>query len=455
MVVMSAELQKLRIDKSQKARRKERHIWPWALLVVALAGGAAGAWKFQQGTAAVEVETLHVRVPESAATGAAGDLVVLNATGYIIAAHKIELASKVVGRVAWIGVEMGDKIEKDQVLVKLEDDEYKARVMQQQGLLDNAKAKLAELEAGTRPQEIAQMQAQVAGAEAEAANAALNYQRVLAVRQVQRPAEVDDAEALMKVRQAQAESMRQQLALLKAGTRKEQIAAQVATVRQLEGSLANAALDLQNTVIRAPISGTVLERNVEVGEFVTNGFVGDRGAKGYVVSLADLNDLLVELDISQNNFAQVTSSGKCWIVTDAYPDVKYEGAVERISPLANRQKATVLVRVKVLNPDERLRPEMNATVSFLSPAAASQKAGVAAGTQASERPPVRVPSSAVHEGVVFVVEDGKARRVAVTTGLRSASGELEVKKGLIGGEELIVSPPEGLKDGDAVKMKSE
>jgi HlyD family secretion protein len=455
MVVMSAELQKLRIDKSQKARRKERHIWPWALLVVALAAGAAGAWKFQQGTAAVEVETLHVRVPESAATGAAGDLVVLNATGYIIAAHKIELASKVVGRVAWIGVEMGDKIEKDQVLVKLEDDEYKARVMQQQGLLDNAKAKLAELEAGTRPQEIAQMQAQVAGAEAEAANAALNYQRVLAVRQVQRPAEVDDAEALMKVRQAQAESMRQQLALLKAGTRKEQIAAQVATVRQLEGSLANATLDLQNTVIRAPISGTVLERNVEVGEFVTNGFVGDRGAKGYVVSLADLNDLLVELDISQNNFAQVTSSGKCWIVTDAYPDVKYEGAVERISPLANRQKATVLVRVKVLNPDERLRPEMNATVSFLSPAAASQKAGVAAGTQASERPPVRVPSSAVHEGVVFVVEDGKARRVAVTTGLRSASGELEVKKGLIGGEELIVSPPEGLKDGDAVRMKSE
>ena len=112
---------------------------------------------------------------------------------------------------------------------------------------------------------------------------------------------MDDAKSLMESKAAQAESVRQQLGLLKAGTRKEQIAAQAATVRQLQGSLKNATMDLTNTVIRAPIAGTVLERNVEVGEFVTNGFVGDRGAKGYVVSLADLNDLLVELDISQND----------------------------------------------------------------------------------------------------------------------------------------------------------
>lgn len=449
---MSAELQKLRIDKSHKVRRRERRVWPWALLVVVLGAGAAGAWKYAQGASAVEVETVRVRLQESASTGAANDLVVLNATGYIIAAHKIELASKVVGRVAWIGVEMGDKIAKDQVLVQLEDDEYKARVMQQQGALDNAKARLAELQAGSRTEELAQMAAQVERAEVEAENAERAYKRVLAVRDIQKPAEVDDAEALMKSRKASAEAMRQQLALLKAGTRKEQIAAQAATVRQLEGSLANATIDLQNTVIRAPISGTVLERNVEVGEFVTNGFVGDRGAKGYVVSLADLNDLLVELDISQNNFAQVASSGKCWIVTDAYPDVKYEGTVERISPVANRQKATVLVRVKVLNPDGRLRPDMNATVSFLSPpGAGTQGAGgeAAGATKAS----VRVPSSAVHEGTVFIVEEGMARKVAVTTGLRSASGEVEVKKGLIGGEDLIVAPPEGLKEGDAVKIK--
>ena len=112
----------------------------------------------------------------------------------------------------------------------------------------------------------------------------------------------------------------------------------------------------------------MLERNVEVGEFVTNGFVGDRGAKGYVVSIADLNDLRVELDISQNDFAKVSPHQPCWIVTDAYPDKKYKGVVDLISPEANRQKATVQVRVKVLDPDELLKPDMNATVSFLAPA---------------------------------------------------------------------------------------
>ncbi len=375
---------------------------------------------------------------------------VLNATGYIIAAHKIELASKVIGRVAWIGVEMGDKIKKDQVLVRLEDDEYRARVMQQQGILDNAKARLAELEAGSRPEEVAQVQAQLDRSVIEADNATRSFQRVMSVRATRNAAEIDDAEALMKSQRAQAESVRQQLALLKAGTRKEQIAAQAATVRQLEGSLENATIDLTNTVIRAPISGTVLERNVEVGEFVTNGFVGDRGAKGYVVSLADLNDLLVELDISQNHFAEVTPNGPCWIVTDAYPDRKYEGLVERISPLANRQKATVLVRVKVVNPDELLRPDMNATVSFLSPAAATQAGG---GGEQARQGTIRVPASAVHGDAVFIVENGIAKHLTVTAGRTTADGSVQINRGLIGGEDLIVSPPETLKDGDPVKMR--
>src|SRR4029077_8531773 len=123
--------------------------------------------------------------------------------------------------------------------------------------------------------------------------------------------------------------------------RTEAIDAQRATVRQLDGALAMATIDLGNTIIRSPLTATVLERNVEVGEFVTTGFVGDRGAKGYVVSIADLNDLRVELDVSQNDFAKITPKQPCWIVTDAYPDRKYQGVVDLISPEANRQKATV------------------------------------------------------------------------------------------------------------------
>jgi HlyD family secretion protein len=375
----------------------------------------------------------------------------LNATGYVMAAHKIELASKVIGRVAWVGVEMGDKIEKGQVLVRLEDDEFKARVAQQQGLLDNAKAYLAELQAGSRPQEIAGAQARLDQAQAELKNAEGNLKRLQGLdstRDVSQQ-QIDDAATLARSRAAQVESAKQQYELIKAGPRKEQIDAQLAVVRQLEASLKTATLDLDNTIIRSPIAATVLARNVEMGEFVTTGFVGERGAKGYVVSIADLNDLRVELDISQNDFAKVSPKQPCWIVTDAYPDKKYSGMVDLISPEANRQKATVQVRVKVLNPDELLKPDMNATVSFLAPHKPTTQ-----NAAAPERPTIRVPATAVRDGAVFVVENGKAIKRTVAVIKTITGNEVEVRQGLIGGEDLIVSPPESLQDGSKVKTAS-
>ena len=99
-------------------------------------------------------------------------------------------------------------------------------------------------------------------------------------------------------------------------------------------------------MIRAPVTGTILERAVEKGEFVTTSFVGERGAKGYVVSLADLNDLRVELDINQNDFAKLGARQRGTITMDAYPDRRYEGVIDEISPEANRQKATVQVKVR-------------------------------------------------------------------------------------------------------------
>ncbi|CAN5651805.1 efflux RND transporter periplasmic adaptor subunit [soil metagenome] len=449
---MEAELHKLRIDKSDRANRHQRSVWPIVLIVLLLLGGGALGWRWYAANGAPVVTTVRVRPSEGAASDR--DMVILNATGYVMAAHKIELASKVVGRVAWVGVEMGDKIDKGEVLVRLEDDEYKARVAQEQGQLDNAKAKLAELEAGSRPQEIAQSQAALDQAQAELNTAELSWKRMKDVEGTNSVSkqQIDDAEGLVHARTAIVASARHALELTRLGPRKEQIDAQRATVRQLEGALAMAQLDLDNTIIRSSIPATVLERNVEVGEFVTTGFVGDRGAKGYVVSIADLNDLRVELDISQNDFAKVVPKGPCWIVTDAYPDKKYQGVVDLISPEANRQKATVLVRVKVLNPDELLKPDMNATVSFLSMKnlAATQSAST---NPSEERPAIRVPSSAVRDGAVFVVEDGHAIKRTVTVGRSSAKGEIEIRKGLIGGEDLIVAPPAELKDGGKVKTE--
>jgi len=447
------ELHKLRIDKSQKARRDEKSIWPWIVLGILLIGGGAGVIKWRSASAAPVVETLRVRVPEGTVTE--DNLIMLNATGYVMAAHKIELASKVIGRVAWVGVEMGDKIHKGQVLVRLEDDEYKARVAQQQGELDSAKAKLAELEAGSRPEEVAHAKAGLDQAMADLANAERNLKRLqeLDTAKTVSSQELGDAETLVKSRLAQADAQRQMYEMARIGPRKEQIDAQRATVRQLEGGLALSNVDLDNTIIRSTIDGTVLARNVEAGEFVTTGFVGDRGAKGYVVSIADLNDLRVELDISQNDFAKVSARQPCWITTDAYPDRRYEGAVDLISPEANRQKATIQVRVKVLNPDDLLKPDMNATVSFLSPQKLAATRQATTTTSATERPAIRVPAGAVKDGAVFVVENGKAVQRTVTVGLAGANGDLEIKKGLIGGEDLIVSPPATLKDGDKVQMQ--
>jgi HlyD family secretion protein len=444
---VEAELKQLRIDKHHKPKPHRRRLWPWMVLILFVLVGSGFWWQWRSESSAPTVRTIRVRASES--TSGPSDAVVLNATGYIMAAHKIELASKVVGRVAWVGVEMGDKIETNQVLVRLEDDEYKARVAERQGELDNARAQLAELEAGSRRQEVGQAAAELDQAQAQMANAESNLQRLRSIEGSTNvsPQELKDAETLVQSRNAEVEMKRQQLEMMKEGQRKERIDAQRATVRQLEGSLALATVELNNTQIRSPVTGTVLERNVDVGEFVTTGFVGDRGAKGYVVSIADLTDLRVELDVSQNDFAKVAPRQPCWIVTDAYPDRRYKGVVDLISPEANRQKATVEVRVRVLDPDELLRPDMNATVSFLSPTA-----GTSPATQDARRW-IRVPAAAVRDGTVFIVENGKARKQSVSVEPTASRIDVEVRRGLMGGEELIVNPPETLQDGDIVNAE--
>ncbi len=448
---MENELQKLRIDKSRKARSGRNDggaRWPWVLLVLLLIGGGVAGWQYYA-SQGVEVEAMRVRLPEGAVRD--DQLVSLTAVGYVIAAHKIELASKVVGRVAWVGVEMGDRIEKGQPLVRLEDDEYKARLAPEQGQLDAARAQLAELEAGSRAEEIAMALAELNVARAELDTATRSLRRLTEMTGMQAVSrqELDDAETLLAARTAAVEVKQQKLDLAKAGTRKEQIDAQRAIITQLEGGVALAMVELTNTVIRSPIQGRVLERNVEVGEFVTTGFVGDRGAKGYVVSIADLNDLRVDLDISQKDFARIRDDLPCWITTDAYPDVRFNGKVHLISPEANRQKATVQVRVKVLDPDERLKPDMNATVSFLNPSA---NAG-ATTKPAGERPVLRIPASSVRNGAVLVVEDGRAIERVVSTGT-TVDGKIEIRSGLIGGELLVLSPPAILKDGDPVRLNA-
>jgi HlyD family secretion protein len=234
--------------------------------------------------------------------------------------------------------------------------------------------------------------------------------------------------------------------LVRLGPRQEEIDALRAQVSQAQGTLNYAQVQLDNTVIRAPIDGTILERNVEKGEFVTTGFVGDKGAKGYVVSIADLHDLEVELDINQNDFAKLTATQPGIVTTDAYPDRKYQGVIHEISPEANRQKATVQVKVRVMNPDSYLRPEMNASVAFYS----NEKPGEG---QVESKPIVTVPATAIKENGVFVVVGGKAVRRSVKVAGTTAQG-VQVTEGLIGGEDIVSNPPSDLKDGQKVRAKA-
>src|SRR6201996_3986780 len=442
---METELKNLRIDRTARRTRESKpvvQLLAIAIILVAIAVG--GLFAYQKINAPLSVRVAQVRSPISAS--AAGEQMVLTATGYIVAAHKIEVASKVNGRVAWIGVDKGDKVRAGQVLVRLEDDEYRAQVEQEQGQLANLEAKLAEDEHGSRPEEIQKARADVDQAKADLADskATLERTRQLVEEGVLSKQTLDDAQAKYESDVAKVASLQRTADLSVLGPRKEEIDQVRGQIEQARGALAYAQNQLDNTVIKAPVTGTILDRNVEKGEFITTGFVGDKGAKGYIVTMADLNDLQVELDISQNDFPKLGPNQKGIITTDAYPDRKYQGVIEQVSPEADRAKATVQVKVQVLHPDDYLRPDMNATVSFYNDAP-SQPAEEA-------KRVVAIPANALQNGSVFVVVNGHARKRAVTTGGASDKGTL-IESGLIGGEDLIVNPPADLKDGQRVEVK--
>jgi len=247
------------------------------------------------------------------------------------------------------------------------------------------------------------------------------------------------------------QSLEKTARLSKIGPREEEIASARGALEQAQGQLAYAESQLDATQIRAPVTGTILERTAEKGELVTAQFAAaadSGGPRGSVVTLADLTDLQVELDISQNDFAKLGPTQKAVLTTDAYPDREYKGQINEIAPMANRQKATVQVKVKVLNPDDYLRPEENANVRFL----ADEKSRQPAQTVSSG---AVVPSSAMHDSggkrIVMIVFSGRAitREVKVL----SQRSEGYVVDGLTGGEDVIVNAPADLKDGDRVKIK--
>jgi HlyD family secretion protein len=443
------ELKSLRIDDHERGdhpsepKWSKRYIIVGILVLVVLSLGTL-MYRAMQGSVP-EVETARATI-ESGAIGGT----VLNATGYIVAHHKINVNSKVTGRVSWIGVEKGDKVKEGQVLVRLEDEEFRAQAQQARGAMEAAKARLAALENGSRPEEVERAQHDLDQARAQLINDKSNLDRMrpLVQQGVFSKQQLDDAVARNDASAQRVNSLQRTYDLAKLGARREDVEAARGQFVQGQGQYAYALSQLEATQIRAPVTATILERTAEKGELVTAQFASgaEGGPRGSVVALADLNDLQVELDISQGDFAKLGPKQRGVITTDAYPDRKYNGAIAEISPEANRSKATVQVKVQVQNPDEFLRPEMNANVQFMSDEKPSTQ-GISG---------VTVPSSAVRDKdskkLVFIAykEHAKAREVKVIT--QRSNGYLV--EGLTGGEDVIVHPPADLKDGDRIRLKA-
>jgi HlyD family secretion protein len=446
-----ADLEGLRIDRSAPGGEPA----PWArryiligIAVVAVLSLAALTYRILSPDVP-EVEVVHAAAEGSSDAGG----IVLTASGYIVPHHKINVNSKVTGRVAWIGVEKGDKVQEGQVLVRLEDDEFRAQYEQAKGASQNARAYLEELEHGSRPQEIDEAQHNLDEARATLVDDKLTLDRDLDLWKsgVISKQLLDDATAKFESDQQRVNSLDKAFQLMKIGPRAEEISRAKGALLQAEGQEAYAKSWLDATVIRAPVSGTILERTAEKGELVTAQFASgaEGGPQGEVVALADLKDIQVELDIAQDDFAKLSPKQKGIVTVDAYPDRKYDGVIHEISPEANRQKATVQVKVQILNPDDYLRPEMNATVKFL--ASDTQKG------QDSQSAGVFVPTAGVRDRdgrkVVLLAFNGKALQREVQVVSQRSDGF--VVKGLIGGESVITTAPPNLKDGDKIRIKGQ
>jgi HlyD family secretion protein len=240
----------------------------------------------------------------------------LTVSGYIINRERIELSPRFLGVVQWIGVKKGDAVTNGQVLVRLDDAEQRARV----------------LEAGGR----------LANAEVAVEKAQLDYERVLQLR-----ADKVESKEREDAARLQLESAR-------------------ATVQEVQGALALARAYLDWTVIRSPIDGVVLEKLVDPNELVVpQSFGGTRGPSTALVALADPNDLQVEIDLNEADLSKVFLNQKCRVSPEAYPDRHYDGYVAEIAPEANRQKGTLQIKVQILRPDRFLTPELSARVDFL------------------------------------------------------------------------------------------
>jgi RND family efflux transporter MFP subunit len=402
MKELKDELASLKIDRETPRRNRWRVPLLLLVLIAVLVAGGFYLQRTHPVFGAVEVETFQPTV-ETGGTANAGTPI-LTASGYLVARHQSVVSSKIQGRISELKVEEGSVVTTGEVLATLDNQDAVAAIAKAKADIEYAKADLAEAQRQEKLQEDLFAGKVVSQDTLDAAKAKVNLAK----------AAIQQDEANLQVQQAY----------------------------------------LDFTTVRAPFSGIVVKKMTEVGESVAPipPGVNISTASGAIVAIADMNSLEAEVDVNESNVGQLQTNQPAEIQVQAIPDHTYKGVLRQVIPTADRTKATVTVKVSILDKDKFLRPEMSCNVTFLQPQAKkTQDAG------AAPQRIVTVPKDAVitRDGkpTVFAIEDGKARALPVTTGA-DLRGQIIVKQGLAGGETLVTNPPQKLKDGDTVRVKS-
>jgi len=394
-------LERLTIDKTRQGAKSGRSRHSGTVLVAAAVIIAGIVFFLYRGrVTTIEATSISQFYPTQSFT-------LLNASGYVVAQRKAAVASKTTGRLEWLGVEEGSVVKSGQVIARLENMDLQAAVRQSQEGVQTARASLDQ-----------------ARAELVDAEQSFRRQKELLKQGIVSQSEYDAAEARFKRASAA-------------------VAAANAAVRSSAASLDGASINLDYSLIRAPFDAVVLTKNADVGDIITP-LGAAANAKAAVVTIADPASLQVEADVSESSLALVKKGQPCEITLDALPGMRFRGVIHMIVPTADRSKASVLVKVRFVDTDSRILPEMSAKVAFLE-----HEAG-----KSDQQPRIAVNPAAVvksggREGV-YLIKGERVVFVPVSTGTKL--GDLVEVSGVKSGDRVALKPLDRLKDGVRIAL---
>jgi RND family efflux transporter MFP subunit len=398
-------LKELRIDRSQREAHRAgppRWLWPLLGIVIVLVLIVAGVW-YALGHKAITVQTAVAVTPSSNAGAGA----VLQATGYVTARRQATVSAQITGTLTEVLIEEGDRVQKGQVLARLDDSAYKASLMASQ-------------------------------AQAAAAHALVNQLQAQAAQNERDAVRLESLVGRGLVSKQDAEQARTQVNSIHA-----QLISQQRQAKSADAQVNVAEVNFDYTVVRAPFSGVITTKDAQVGEIISPLSAGGGFTRTGVGTIVDMDSLEVDVDVNEAYIGRVKANMPAEAVLDAYPDWKIPAHVIAIVPAADRGKATVKVRVALEHKDGRIVPDMGVRVSFLEQAANTPVAAAPKG--------VLVPAAALAQrdghSVVFVLAGDKARQRTVAPAAQSYGDMRLLPDQVQAGDTVVVSPPDDLQDG--------